>query len=188
MIDKYKNVVEDSATRFLDQGILSCQEDACLVDKELPKLLGFGKSGKIIVLGIAPSCIRRKEEKTQYAMSPFSLVNTPGYLLWKVLDEVSFPVADIYITNLMKCSTPKNRLPTEQELDTCFNSWLSQEIAICNPEIIICLGKLAFDSIAKLNVLDGVKIVQVYHHSFIVRDLSKFEEWRQQWNLIKNGL
>ena len=52
---------------------------------------------------------------------------------------------DIYITNVVKCRPPNNRVPNSNERDTCMQ-YLDEEIAIIKPKIICILGNTAFNS------------------------------------------
>ena len=61
---------------------------------------------------------------------------------------------DVYITNIVKCRPPKNRVPTTNERDTCQN-YLKKEIEIIKPKIICVLGNTAFNSL-----LDGKEIIK----------------------------
>lgn len=53
---------------------------------------------------------------------------------------------DIYITNVVKCRPPNNRVPNTNERNTC-REYLEEEIAIIKPKIICILGNTAFNSI-----------------------------------------
>jgi DNA polymerase len=53
---------------------------------------------------------------------------------------------DVYITNIVKCRPPKNRVPAAIERETC-KEYLKQEITIIKPKIICILGNTAFNSI-----------------------------------------
>ena len=187
MFEKYKNVTKNSITKCLDEGIISCSAN-CDTEKSCSRMLGFGQGGDIIILGQAPSYLRRVGDTNKYAMAPSEIVNSPAYLLWKALVEVDFPISDTYFTNLLKCSTQKNRALLEPEVTTCFNNWLSQEITIASPKLIVCLGNDASEYMINMNIFPGVETKKIYHHSYIARDKSKFEEWKESWVQIKIGL
>jgi DNA polymerase I len=72
----------------------------------------------------------------------------------KVLDSL-FPVAglkreDVYITNVVKCRPPNNRVPEKDEVTAC-KKYLELEIAEINPKIIVCLGASAAKAVTGLN-------------------------------------
>jgi len=54
----------------------------------------------------------------------------------------------IYITNTIKCYTPGNRAPTDEEVYAC-KDFLKQEIGIIQPEIIVVLGNYALQYFTK---------------------------------------
>ena len=70
------------------------------------------------------------------------------------LENAGITRDDVYITNIVKCRPPKNRVPTTNERDTCQN-YLKKEIEIIKPKIICILGNTAFNSL-----LDGKEIIK----------------------------
>ena len=52
----------------------------------------------------------------------------------------------VYITNVVKCRPPNNRVPNTTERDTC-KEYLKKEISIIKPKIICVLGNTAFNSV-----------------------------------------
>ena len=53
---------------------------------------------------------------------------------------------EVYITNVVKCRPPNNRVPNTEERDTC-KEYLKNEISIIKPKIICVLGNTAFNSV-----------------------------------------
>jgi len=92
----------------------------------------------VIFVGEAPG---RNEDKNG---EPF--IGVAGKKLSIALEEAGISRDDVYITNIVKCRPPNNRVPTTNERDTC-KEYLKQEIAIIKPEIICILGNTAFNSI-----------------------------------------
>jgi len=62
------------------------------------------------------------------------------------LEEAGITREEVYITNIVKCRPPKNRVPTTNERSTC-QEYLKQEISIIKPKIICILGNTAFNSL-----------------------------------------
>jgi len=60
----------------------------------------------------------------------------------------------VYITNIVKCRPPNNRVPKISEKDAC-QEYLEQEISIIKPKIICILGNTVFNSI-----LGGSEIIK----------------------------
>ena len=81
-------------------------------------------------------------------------IGIAGKKLSIALENAGITRDDVYITNIVKCRPPKNRVPTTNERDTCQN-YLKKEIEIIKPKIICILGNTAFNSL-----LDGKEIIK----------------------------
>ena len=73
-------------------------------------------------------------------------VGIAGQRLSLALEGAGISRESIYITNVVKCRPPSNRVPTIFERNTC-HDYLQKEIAIIKPKIICILGNTAFNSI-----------------------------------------
>ena len=100
----------------------------------------------VIFVGEAPG----KNEDTKG--EPF--IGVAGNKLSAALESAGISRDEVYITNIVKCRPPKNRVPTTNERDTCQN-YLKKEIEIIKPKIICILGNTAFNSL-----LDGKEIIK----------------------------
>ena len=92
----------------------------------------------VVFVGEAPG---RNEDKNG---EPF--VGAAGKKLSIALEGAGVSREEIYITNVVKCRPPKNRVPNTTERDTC-KEYLKKEISIIRPKIICVLGNTAFNSI-----------------------------------------
>ncbi len=92
----------------------------------------------VIFVGEAPG---RNEDRNG---EPF--IGVAGKKLSIALDEVGISRDDVYITNIVKCRPPNNRVQKTSERETC-QEYLKKEISIIKPEIICILGNTAFNSI-----------------------------------------
>ncbi len=92
----------------------------------------------VIFVGEAPG---RNEDKNG---EPF--IGVAGKKLSIALEEAGISRDDVYITNIVKCRPPNNRVPNTVERDTC-KEYLKQEISIIKPKLICILGNTAFNSI-----------------------------------------
>ena len=100
----------------------------------------------VIFVGEAPG--KNEDMKGE----PF--IGIAGKKLSLALESVGITRDEVYITNIVKCRPPKNRVPTTTERDTCQN-YLKKEIDIIKPKIICVLGNTAFNSL-----LDGKEIMK----------------------------
>lgn len=110
-------------------------------------------------------------------------VGKAGQLLDKILAAALIPREDIYITNVVKCRPPHNRLPQPEEVAAC-RLWLMRQIDCINPRLIVCLGALAtqtlIDPAARITKVRGNvfqrderQIIPTYHPAALLRDESK---------------
>jgi DNA polymerase len=100
----------------------------------------------VIFVGEAPG--KNEDMKGE----PF--IGIAGKKLSIALENAGITRDDVYITNIVKCRPPKNRVPTITERDTCKN-YLKKEIEIIKPKIICILGNTAFNSL-----LNGKEIIK----------------------------
>ncbi len=100
----------------------------------------------VIFVGEAPG--KNEDMKGE----PF--IGIAGKKLSIALENAGITRDDVYITNIVKCRPPKNRVPTTTERDTCQN-YLEKEIEIIKPKIICVLGNTAFNSL-----LNGKEIIK----------------------------
>lgn len=143
-------------------------------------VLGHGnKHATLFFIGEAPGYHEDQQGK------PF--VGAAGKIFSRMLDSLSLTRDDIYLTNIVKCRPPKNRNPTEEEIDTC-SLYLDKEIAYIKPKILIPMGTFAmsyilskyfipFKTISQCHGIpiesNGVIIYPVFHPAAIIynRDL-----------------
>lgn len=110
-------------------------------------------------------------------------VGRAGQLLDRILEAADIRREDVYITNVVKCRPPSNRLPFQPEVDACL-PYLQAQIELINPEMILCLGALAtrtlIDKKAAITKVrgqwrekDGRRIIATFHPAALLRDPAK---------------
>jgi DNA polymerase len=80
-----------------------------------------------------------------------------------VKDILGLSRKDLYISNTIRCYTPANRKPFENEVDNC-RVFLDKEIALIHPKVIVALGGIALKQLTGLN---GV----MKHHGKIIHSI-----------------
>lgn len=102
-------------------------------------------SPRVLILGEAPGDTEEKESTC--------FVGPAGQLLFDSLKNIGAALEEIYFTNAVKHFNFKqsgnmriHKTPTPTHTMSC-RPWLSKEISLLKPEIIICLGKTAAHSI-----------------------------------------
>jgi len=120
-------------------------------------LSGFGDvNAKLLIVGLAPAAhggnrtgrmftgdssgdwVAKVMYKHGFASIPTSQSRDDGLVLY-----------DAYITAALRCAPPQNK-PTQEEMKNCF-VYLQEELKILkNITMILCLGKIAYDTTCKL--------------------------------------
>ena len=95
------------------------------------------------------------------------LVGAAGKRLDSILQDTGINRKDVYITNIVKCRPPKNRVPSKEEEIAC-NNFINQEINIINPKVICVMGNTAFGTLL------GGKEITKNHGKIIEKDGKKF--------------
>ena len=92
--------------------------------------------------------------------APF--VGRGGALLDKYLEAVDLSrERNIYIANIVKCRPPQNRDPKPEETACCIG-YLSRQLEIIKPKIIVCLGRVA----ATILIDKGFKVTRQHGEWF----------------------
>ena len=119
-----------------------------------------------------------------------------GELLTKMIENVLLiKREEVYITNIVKCRPPDNRVPTPTEAHTCY-SFLLKQIELVKPKLIITLGGTAYHymtgdetGISKirgtLHQQNGYTLIPTYHPSFLLRNPSAKKEVFEDLKKVK---
>ncbi|MEW6605516.1 MAG: uracil-DNA glycosylase [Thermoproteota archaeon] len=95
-------------------------------------------AAKIMFIGEAPG--RSEDEKGR----PF--VGAAGRILDDLLQKAGIERSQVFITNVVKCRPPNNRVPEEDEVAAC-RPYLDRQIALIRPKVICILGRTAYASL-----------------------------------------
>ena len=93
---------------------------------------------EVLFIGEAPG--RNEDLKGE----PF--VGSAGNILSEALASAGLSRDDVYITNVVKCRPPNNRIPLQEEKESC-QPYLSKELQIIKPKIICIMGNTAYGSL-----------------------------------------
>lgn len=113
-------------------------------------------------------------------------VGPAGQLLDDMLSIIDLGRHNCYIANIVKCRPPHNRDPQFVE-QKCCGEWLQRQIALVDPAIIVCLGRIAATALIKDPFritrehgqwfdVNGRRCMAIYHPSALLRDPSKRPE------------
>ena len=128
----------DSKLEIIRRNVIECTKCE-LCKTRTNSVPGKGNfQSDVIFVGEAPG---RNEDQLG---EPF--VGIAGQRLVLALQGAGISRESVYITNVVKCRPPNNRVPTISERGTC-RDYLEKEISIIKPKIICILGNTAFNSI-----------------------------------------
>lgn len=145
------------------------------------KVPGQGNhKARLLIVGEGPGA---EEDRLGLAF-----VGPAGQLLTKMLEAIDLSRDETYITNVVKCRPPNNRVPLPEEANRCL-PYLRAQTALIRPEVILILGgtalKYLVDGQAGITRMrgqwiqrKGVWMLPTYHPSALLRDpLKKKDAW-----------
>lgn len=123
-----------------------------------------------------------------------------GYLLWekhgqlmnKAFEGIGIDRSKVYIANIVKCRPPSNRVPEDEEANSCLD-YLRNQVVLVKPKIIVLLGSTALKNIlgkeysitsVRGNWIErkGILYMPTWHPAALLRDESKKIDF---WNDLK---
>ncbi len=153
-------------------------------------VMGEGNINKrIMLIGEGPGATEDRMGR------PF--VGKAGQLMDKILASVNLKREDLYITNVVKCRPPNNRVPHKNEFESCV-AILMAEINLINPKVIVPMGSTAAnflispkDSITRIRgnwIQKGsIFFLPTFHPAYLLRN-SKMKKYSwYDFKLIKKA-
>jgi len=122
---------------------------------------------KVMLVGQNPGA---EEDETG---RPF--VGRAGRYLTKTLLEYGIRREEVYITNIVKHTSPKNRKPHPDEVSACL-PYLQEQIRLIQPKIIVLLGASAKETPR----IAGIKYFEIVHPSAAMRFTKMREKFKKQ--------
>ncbi|MDQ2086075.1 uracil-DNA glycosylase [Herbivorax sp. ANBcel31] len=128
--------------------------------------------------------------------TPF--VGRAGKLFDLLLEALRIKEDQYYVTNIVKCRPPRNRVPNDDEARTCL-PYLRNQVFLVKPKIIVCLGATAMrhiiDKDARITKIrgnwierKGYWIMPVFHPAALLRDESKKVLMWEDFKKVKQRL
>lgn len=171
------SVARERILQGIENGVKDCQQ--CPLSKtRRMTVIGEGNyNTDLMFIGEAPG-----SEEDQSGR-PF--VGKAGELLTQILHSVNISREDIYITNIVKCRPPKNRVPEQDEIMAC-NEYLESQIILINPKLIVLLGNTPAKTILNTTTgitrlrghwynWNGIAVMPMFHPSYLLRNSSSRE-------------
>ncbi|NNM13985.1 MAG: uracil-DNA glycosylase [Gammaproteobacteria bacterium] len=144
-----------------------------------------------MIIGEAPGVEEDKQGE------PF--VGQAGQLLTVILESIGLGRDKVYIANTLKCRPPGNRDPKKSEAAQC-RAYLEQQIALVDPKIIICVGRIASQNVLQVEdpisrmrgkphsiqhpvkLEKDIPVIVTYHPAYLLRSPS---QKRKVWDDLK---
>ncbi len=154
-------------------------------------VFGVGRQdAEILFIGEGPG------EQEDLQGEPF--VGPAGKLLDTMLTLIGLDRSKVYIANVVKCRPPRNRDPREEERAACM-PLLVRQVELINPRIIVCLGRIAAQSLLDPDFritrqhgqwfqFRGINTMATYHPSALLRDPDKRPEAFMDLRLLRKEI
>ncbi len=181
-------VVRPAVDKPLDWPELEARVRACtaceLHTTRTQTVFGVGnRQAQLMVIGEAPGADEDRQGE------PF--VGRAGQLLNSMLAAIGLKRDEVFIANILKCRPPNNRDPNPEEAAACA-SFLSQQLALVKPRVILAVGRVAAQNLlatdAAIGSLRGrmhhygesaTPLVVTYHPAYLLRSpLEKRKAWQ----------
>lgn len=165
----------------LEKSILECKK-CRLCTNRTNIVFGQGnKKARLMFIGEGPGADEDKQG------IPF--VGKAGRLMNNAFQALEINREDVYIANIVKCRPPSNRVPEDDEVQTCLN-YLRNQVILIKPKIIVLLGSTALKNIlgkeygitaVRGNWMEknGIKYMPTWHPAALLRDENKKIEFWQ---------
>jgi uracil-DNA glycosylase family 4 len=132
-------------------------------------------NAKVMLVGQNPGA---EEDKTG---KPF--VGKAGKFLNKVLAKNGINREELFVTNLVKHVTPKNRKPLPDEIAACA-AYLEAQVNVIKPKIVVLMGAVAWQAPR----VKGVNYVETYHPSAAMRFTKIRKKFEEDFRVLKELL
>ena len=172
----------------LEKSIYNCQK--CQLCKQRKNIV-FGEGNQqadLMFIGEGPGA----DEDVQGL--PF--VGKAGQLMNKAFQALGIKREEVYITNIVKCRPPANRVPEEQEATACLD-YLRNQVILVKPKVIVLLGSTALKNILgkELGITSsrgkwiekkGIYYMPTWHPAALLRDENKkIEFWKDLKQVVE---
>lgn len=130
--------------------------------------------------------------------APF--IGRSGQLLFRLLlEEVALTREQCYVTNVVKCRPPANRVPRAREIAAC-RAWWDEQRTLMDPEVVLTLGNTASRAVlatsepisslrGRVRHHDGLTVVATFHPAAALRGGSNvLEMMRDDLRVVRDLL
>ncbi len=123
-------------------------------------------------------------------------VGEAGKLLTNLILKLGLRRQDVYIANIVKCRPPNNRNPEEDEIAMCV-PFVKRQIAIINPKVIVCLGKISAQTLLRSSIAiskirgkffsyNEIPVMPTFHPAYLLRNpKDKWLTWEDMQKVLE---
>ncbi len=132
-------------------------------------------NAKLMLIGQNPG---KEEDETG---KPF--IGRAGKFLNKILAENGINRDEVFITNIVKHASPKNRKPFDDEVEACL-PYLETQMDFIKPKVVVLMGKVAWQT-PRLN---GIAYLETVHPSAAMRFTKMRKRFKEDFGRLKSRL
>ncbi len=177
----------ESSALSIEERVCQCQK-CPLSESRTSAVPGEGnRDADLMFVGEGPG----RDEDMQGR--PF--VGRAGQLLTKIIKAMDYEREDVYITNVVKCRPPNNRVPNPREIEEC-KGYLLEQIDLINPRVIVTLGNVSahffIPTRSGVTALRGnfhpfndILVMPTFHPSYLIRNEGNRQLRKMVWEDMK---
>jgi DNA polymerase len=110
-------------------------------------------------------------------------VGRAGKFLNAALAKNGINREEVFITNIVKHMTPKNRKPLLDEFEACL-PYLMEQVRLVKPKTVVLMGAVAWQAPRE----KGITYVETYHPSAAMRFPKMRKRFEEDFSLLKKRL
>lgn len=143
---------------------------------------------RIALIGEGPGQTEDEEGR------PF--VGKAGALLDRILEAAGLRRQQVYISNVVLCRPPGNRVPADEEIAAC-RPYLLRRLRLIAPDIVVLLGATPLHALidprAKIGQergrwhrLDGRWVLPTYHPAYLLRNPAAKKDAWEDFQMVRD--
>lgn len=126
-----KGLIKEGMPYIISRTFSRCSK--CALRKECKKPVAPSPGAfNIAIIGEAPGVEEDEKES--------GFVGRSGKLIWDELIKHDLRRDDFHVTNVCKCFPKESKTPSSQQISTCFEEWLSQELKQIECRLALAFG------------------------------------------------
>jgi DNA polymerase len=158
------------------------------------KLPGYGNiNSKIVFVAQQPAYTRKGFKIFGVATDK----NRNDLCFKQGLDAVGWKREDVFVTNVIKCSSENNEPVNDNIVEVCRDNWLKKELTILKPRFVVAVGKMAEEALGAIRgrirwarmFPDDVhyfNVTAIRHPAYVLRGGMTMLEYQEEFAKLKS--